>query len=128
MASADELDRGGDRTGDPFMCSFCFRSRQETGLLVGAPTSAICRDCAAGSLALLESAGPTAVASVHDTPWDPLTNQDLLNRLPQIAKARDQVEEHLKTWVAVARSRNISWASIGASLEMTRQSAWERFR
>lgn len=61
-------------------------------------------------------------------PWDRLTDRELLARLPEIASAGDQVERHLHTWVTAARDRNISWAKIGQTLGMTRQSAWERFK
>lgn len=111
----------------PFMCSFCLRSREETGLLVGAPTAAICRDCAAGALVLFRESSPDAHRSLPDAPWATLNDDELLERLPQVALARDQVEAHLRRWVGVARDRNISWASIGQSLGMSRQSAWERF-
>ncbi|GAA2970251.1 hypothetical protein GCM10010525_36070 [Glutamicibacter bergerei] len=60
-------------------------------------------------------------------PWDALDNEELLRQLPKVAKARDDVENHLRIWVGAARSRKISWASIGESLGMSRQSAWERF-
>ena len=110
------------------MCSFCLRSREETGLLVGAPTAAICRDCATGALALFNESSPEALRALPETPWAALNDRELLERLPQVAQAREQVEAHLKRWVGVARDRKISWASIGESLGMTRQSAWERFR
>ncbi|KAD3633169.1 hypothetical protein GD627_10115 [Arthrobacter yangruifuii] len=117
-----------DPRSQPFMCSFCLRPREETGVLAAAPTAAICRDCAAGALKLLEAPRPAAPGPLPATPWDALSNDELLERLPRVAEARDQVEEHLRRWVDVARGRNISWAVIGSSLGMSRQSAWERFR
>lgn len=109
-----------------FMCSFCLRSRQEVGRLVAAPGVGICLDCARSATERLEGAGPESPTYV-DGPWDAFGDQDLLEQLPRIAKARDDVEEHLQVWVGAARRRNISWASIGESLGMSRQSAWERF-
>lgn len=64
--------------------------------------------------------GPTA-------PWARMDDAVLLARLPEVAAAGTQVEEHLQAWVTAARERGISWARIGDSLNMTRQSAWERF-
>lgn len=60
-------------------------------------------------------------------PWARLDDDVLLSRLPEVAGAGTQVEEHLRAWVTAARERGISWARIGESLNMTRQSAWERF-
>jgi hypothetical protein len=112
----------------PFMCSFCLRSREETGLLVGAPTAAICRACAAGALVLFEESPSRAQRPLPASPWEALTDDQLLERIPQVAQAREQVEDHLRRWVGVARDRGISWAAIGQCLGMSRQSAWERFR
>ena len=109
------------------MCSFCLRARAETGVLAAAPTAAICRDCAAGALKLLEAPRPEDPGPLPAAPWDALTDDELLERLPRVADARDQVEEHLRRWVGAARGRSISWAVIGSSLGMSRQSAWERF-
>ncbi|MGP9489321.1 hypothetical protein CQ019_05625 [Arthrobacter sp. MYb229] len=116
IASADQ----------PFMCSFCLRSREETGVLVGAPAVGICRQCAEAALGLFHKADPEA-HSIARAPWDILNDADLLRQLPRVAKARDDVEGHLRNWVSAARVRKLSWASIGESLGMSRQSAWERF-
>ncbi|MGP9526854.1 ClpX C4-type zinc finger protein [Glutamicibacter sp. AOP5-A2-18] len=108
------------------MCSFCLRSRAEAGVLVGAPTVGICRKCTEAALVLFQNSAPEA-KSQQRAPWDSMDNEELLGQLPKVAKARDDVENHLRIWVGVARSRKISWASIGESLGMSRQSAWERF-
>ena len=118
----------GDLRGQPFMCSFCLRSRQETGVLATAPTAAICRDCASTAVRLFDALPASGSGPLPGTPWEALDDAGLLERLPQVAAARDQVEDHLARWVGAARQRNISWAAIGAALGMTRQSAWERFR
>lgn len=116
IASADQ----------PFMCSFCLRPREETGVLVGAPTAGICRKCTDAALALFQNSAPET-DSKQRAPWDALNDEELLRQLPKVAKARDDVENHLRTWVGAARNRKISWSSIGESLGMSRQSAWERF-
>jgi hypothetical protein len=38
-----------------------------------------------------------------------------------------QVEADLRAWVRELRRRGITWAKIGQTLGITRQSAWERF-
>lgn len=38
-----------------------------------------------------------------------------------------QVESNLSQWVQKARELGATWAVVGESLGMTRQSAWERF-
>lgn len=125
----NEVDRVQDIDGadQPFMCSFCLRPREETGILVGAPNVGICRQCVDAAGVLLGQAEPES-GSVPRAPWDAFTDDELLRQLPKVARARDDVEDHLRKWVGAARLRNFSWASIGESLGMSRQSAWERFR
>lgn len=110
----------------PFMCSFCLRPREKTGVLVGAPSVGICRKCTESAVNLFRKSLPETEPQAR-TPWDVLNDEELLRQLPKVAKARDDVENHLRVWVGAARNRKISWASIGESLGMSRQSAWERF-
>jgi ATP-dependent Clp protease ATP-binding subunit ClpX len=44
-----------------------------------------------------------------------------------MAKAGEQVDDSLQTWVSRLRERGVTWARIGGALGMARQSAWERF-
>ncbi|OLT20813.1 hypothetical protein BJF81_15855 [Ornithinimicrobium sp. CNJ-824] len=109
------------------LCSYCLRSRSETGRLVASPLAAICRQCAQGALDLFASTPSEEDVDGPVLPWSTLDDDTLLARLPQVASAGQQVEAHLATWVQAARDRDISWARIGTALGMTRQSAWERF-
>jgi hypothetical protein len=56
---------------------------------------------------------------------------ELLALLCNVAAAGAQqvsaVEQNLAEWVRKARTRGATWARIGETLGMTRQSAWERF-
>lgn len=110
------------------MCSYCLRSRGETGRLVASPLAAICRECAEDAVELFRGEGTPADIDGPSTPWSRLDDDALLARLPEVAAAGEQVEEHLRTWVTAARERGVTWARIGDALGMTRQSAWERFR
>lgn len=109
------------------MCSYCLRSRAETGRLVASPLAAICRTCAEGAVTLFESDDTTGDIQGPTAPWAHMDDAALLARLPEVADAGTQVEDHLRVWVTAARERGISWAKIGDALGMTRQSAWERF-
>ena len=44
-----------------------------------------------------------------------------------IAAVGAQTEASLQRLVAILRERRVTWARIGAALQITRQSAWERF-
>lgn len=128
-----ELLDNGPVTSD-LMCSYCLHPRSETGPLVASPLATICLPCAENALKLFErQAAERQQAAPEDmegtpTAWSRLTDQELIGRLPEVAAAGAQVEQHLRSWVTAARDRGISWARIGEALGMTRQSAWERFR
>ena len=60
--------------------------------------------------------------------WEHATSvEQVLENLPRIAAAGAQVEQHLTGWVRRARELGSTWARIGESLGITRQTAWERF-
>ena len=95
---------------------------------MASPLATICRDCAVNAVRLIDEAPPQSIGvDGPGTPWDELSDEQILARLPDVADAGEQVERHLQTWVEAARDRGLSWARIGKALSMTRQSAWERF-
>lgn len=62
------------------------------------------------------------------TSWeDDLDLEGVLASLPRMAAAGAQVERNLAHFVKRARDLGATWAAIGSSLGMTRQSAWQRF-
>ncbi len=107
-------------------CSFCAKPNTEVEKLIGGPGVYIC-DCCVGLCATIldeEKAGPG-----RELPWrgEDLTLEHLLTVLPTYAKAGAQVERNLTECVRRARELGATWAKIGETLGMTRQSAWERF-
>lgn len=109
---------------DPELCSFCGRTREECGKLVLGAGVAICLGCTQNALNLHE----TAQAEPATEPWREMNVDEVLDLLPKIAGVASQVETRLAAWVDVARTKGASWARVGESLGMTRQSAWERFK
>ena len=73
------------------------------------------------------AAGKGADADAELPHWEPMSDEELLAQLPRIASVATQVEDNLRVWVQRLRDRGVSWARIGQSLGMARQSAWERF-
>jgi len=62
------------------------------------------------------------------TSWEEdLDLERVLESLPRMAAVGAQAEDNLGRYVKRARDLGATWAIIGASLGMTRQSAWERF-
>ena len=100
--------------------------------MIAGPGVFICNECV-GLCAEILASQPEAIASEPaEMPklasWEErVSDDDLLATLPKIAAASASVEQQLGIWVRQARSRGITWTRIGAAMDMTRQSAWERF-
>jgi ClpX C4-type zinc finger len=108
-------------------CSFCRKPPDAVAKLVAGPGVFICNECVALCAELIavpsQESAQDQVAS-----WEQqMSDDDLLQHLPRVAAASAQVEQQLTAWVRQARRRGITWTRIGAALDMTRQSAWERF-
>src|SRR6201995_4570315 len=107
-------------------CSFCLKPSTEVNRLVAGPGVFICDSCVALCAQLVDDPPPNPAPQL--AAWDHATSVDqVLEALPRIAAAGAQAERHLTGWVRRARELGATWARIGESLGMTRQSAWERF-
>lgn len=110
-------------------CSFCAKPETAIAKLIAGPGIYICNECVERCNQILGSAAdqPADAEPPELTYWQSMTDQQLLDQLPKIAAVAAQVEGSLTIWVRRVRSRGVSWARIGEALDMTRQSAWERF-
>ena len=130
-------------------CSFCLKPNTQVAKLVAGHGVYICNECVAlcGEIiqAELAAAPPPAAAGAPGArpvgrpaepaggqprvaPWEQeMSLEEILAALPRVAAAGQQAQEYLTHWVRKARSLGATWARIGAALDMTRQSAWERF-
>ena len=107
------------------MCSFCTTPAPEVDKLISGPGIYICDRCVGLCVTILDS----AVSDASGLPeLSSMTDDELLDRLPRVYATVSQAVTGLDGYVRELRDRGISWARIGDSLGMTRQSAWERFR
>jgi hypothetical protein len=106
-------------------CSFCLKPSGDVGRLVAGPGVYICNECVELSEYLIKN---TPRGSVQMAAWEhPMELEEVLDSLPRVAAAGAQVEDNLRHWVDKARELGASWAVVGETLGMPRQSAWERF-
>jgi len=106
-------------------CSFCLKQNSEVVRLVAGPGVFICNECV-DLCSQIISSPPSLPRGVSS--WDENLDLDgILTSLPRMAAAGAQVEDSLAHFVKKARELGATWAVIGTSLGMTRQSAWERF-
>ena len=106
-------------------CSFCLKRQDEVRRLIAGPGVFICNECVELCAQLMASPPslPTGMTS-----WEEDLDLDgVLTSLPRMVAVGAQAEQTLARYVQRARALGATWAAIGSSLGMTRQSAWERF-
>jgi hypothetical protein len=106
-------------------CSFCLKSRDEVARLVAGPGVYICDECVELCRQIISS--PPSLPPEMTSWEDDLDLDGVLASLPRMAAAGAQVDSNLSHFVTRARKLGATWAAIGASLGIKRQSAWERF-
>jgi hypothetical protein len=106
-------------------CSFCFKSHRQVKMLISGPASLfICDEC-------VDLCNEWVAGRIPDKSKSPsdkdLPTERLLERLQPIEETLQGKGNQLQRVVEILRSREVSWAQIGAALGISRQSAWERF-
>ncbi len=117
---------GGTGPTQTLYCSFCIKSQHEVKKLISGPAAIficdecieLCNEIIAGRFFPDRSKYP----SDKDLP-----TERLLERLQSIEETLQGKGSQLQKVVELLRSREVSWAQIGAALGISRQSAWERF-
>ena len=105
-------------------CSFCFKSQHEVRKLIAGPAGIfICDECVALCDEIIAGRMPTSKPPSEQE----LPTERLLERLAAIEQTVQGKGSQLQGVVELLRSREVSWAQIGAALGISRQSAWERF-
>jgi hypothetical protein len=107
-------------------CSFCGKANTEVQRLVAGPGVHICDGCVGLAASIIEEYGDRP-AQARLPVWESLTDEQMLDHIPRVAKVAEQVETDLRSWVQELRRRGVTWARIGGTLGIARQSAWERF-
>jgi len=123
---AAPLARSATMRSKTLYCSFCFKSQHEVRKLISGPGSIfICDEC-------VELCNEIVAVGPKDKSAKSLSIQDLptgrlLERLQPIEDTLQGRGNMLQEVVDILRSREVSWAQIGAALGISRQTAWERF-
>ena len=105
-------------------CSFCFKSQHEVEKLISGPANIfICDECIDLCNEIIAGRPPNPS---RISPQE-LPTERLLERLRPIEDTIQGEGNQLQWVVELLRSREVSWAQIGAALGISRQSAWERF-
>jgi hypothetical protein len=105
-------------------CTFCFKSQHQVKKLISGPAGVfICDECVDLCNEVISGRFPGS----EPPSLDEVPTERLLERLGAIEDTVQGKGNQLQQVVDCLRSREVSWAVIGAALDISRQSAWERF-
>ena len=110
-------------------CSFCAKPSSDVEKVIAGPGVYICNECVGlcNDILRIERQKP-AEPETQLPAWDEtMTDEQILDLLPRIAAVGAQTEASLQRLVTILRERRVTWVRIGTALQITRQSAWERF-
>jgi|SRR3954470_7386906 hypothetical protein len=116
-------------TASQLSCSFCAKPASAVEKVIAGPGVYICNECVELCNDILRSEhGEPSGSDAQLSAWEGgMTDDQLLDQLPRVAAAGAQTEASLQRLVTLLRERRVTWARIGTALQITRQSAWERF-
>jgi hypothetical protein len=118
----------GAATAIQVRCSFCGKPSAEVEKVIAGPGVYICNECIGLCNDILAAERSKPGKPKAQLPaWEAMTDEQLLDLLPRMAAVGAQTEANLRRLVTILRERRVTWARIGAALQTTRQSAWERF-
>jgi ATP-dependent Clp protease ATP-binding subunit ClpX len=110
-------------------CSFCAKPSSAVAKVIAGPGVFICNECIqlCNDILKEQQQNPSPPGAQLPAPEEAMTDEEILGLLPRIAGVSAQTDASLQRLVIVLRGRGVTWARIGAALQITRQSAWERF-
>jgi ATP-dependent Clp protease ATP-binding subunit ClpX len=110
-------------------CSFCAKPSSAVAKVIAGPGVYICNECVqlCNDILEQEQQAPSPPGTELPAREEAMTDEEILGLLPRIASVSAQTDASLQRLVTVLRGRGVTWARIGAALQITRQSAWERF-
>ena len=113
-----------------YRCSFCGKAQTEVKTLVAGPGVFICDECVQLCLSIIvKNAATQAPQEVPSSLLpDNAPTENLLKTLAGYNGAFESVDAAMQDIVDILREREVSWASIGQALDVSRQAAWKRFR
>ena len=112
-----------------YRCSFCGKAQTEVKTLIAGPGVFICDECV--QLCQLIIAKKAATQAPQEVPGsllpDNAPTENLLKTLAGYNGAFETVDAAMQDIVDILREREVSWATIGQALAVSRQAAWKRF-
>jgi hypothetical protein len=114
-----------------YRCSYCGKAQTDVKTLIAGPGVFICDECVQLCQAIIaKKAGnqETAAQGAMDALLpDNAPTETLLKSLAGHNGAFERIDAGMQDIVDILREREVSWATIGQALAVSRQAAWKRF-
>jgi hypothetical protein len=109
-----------------YRCSFCGKSQEDVRTLVAGPGVFICDECVQLCQVIVADK-PAERENSRSLLPENTTTEKLLQTLAGYNGAFVWVDAAMQDVVDILRERDVSWATIGQALAVSRQAAWKRF-
>jgi hypothetical protein len=110
-----------------YCCSFCGKAQTEVKTLVAGPGVFICNECVQLCQQIIARKTATPTQEVPALLPDNAPTETLLKTLAGYNGAFERVGAGMQDIADILRERDVSWATIGQALAVSRQAAWKRF-
>jgi ATP-dependent Clp protease ATP-binding subunit ClpX len=108
-------------------CSFCGKSQHDVAKLIAGPSVFICDACVGLCNQIIGQPADNPVPAVRFEDIPAMPTDRLINLLKVQGVIFDGARARLQEAVDTLRGRDVSWATIGEALGVSRQAAWDRF-
>jgi hypothetical protein len=110
-----------------YRCSFCGKAQTEVRTLVAGPGVFICDECVELCRPIIETKDKPTTQEVPSLLPDNAPTEALLKTLAGYNGAFERIGAAMQDIADILREREVSWATIGEALAVSRQAAWKRF-
>jgi ClpX C4-type zinc finger len=110
-----------------YRCSFCGKAQTEVKTLVAGPGVFICDECVELCRPIIEKKDKPTTQEVPSLLPDNAPTEALLKTLAGYNGAFERIGAAMQDIADILREREVSWATIGEALAVSRQAAWKRF-
>jgi ATP-dependent protease Clp ATPase subunit len=112
-----------------YRCSFCGKAQTDVRTLVSGAGVFICNECVQLCQAIIakEAEMPTKRETPNPLLPDSAPTEKLLTTLAGYNGAFERIDAAMQDIVDILRERDVSWATVGQTLTVSRQAAWKRF-
>jgi ClpX C4-type zinc finger len=120
--------RSPDKSLHPLLyCSFCGKNQTEVRKLIAGPTVFICDECVGLCNKIIAGPDipPEELPKMENL--DAMSDEKLLHTLKLRGALFEYSRSGMQEIVDTLRKREVSWATIGEALGVSRQAAWDRF-